>query len=130
MTGTFTVLRQLSRLGMSTRAAIPSTRSKNVRVGRSLPTALDILELGKIQDGMPRGPTSASFNFRGSPTSRRKVEPMLSGGERKPRPTWPKMLKSLALNVLLLDEPTNDLDTEDTLGALEEALEQLPGLRR
>ena len=48
----------------------------------------------------------------------------LSGGERN-RVHMAKMLKRGG-NVLLLDEPTNDLDVE-TLGALEEAIENFAG---
>src|SRR3546814_13839270 len=48
----------------------------------------------------------------------------LSGGERN-RVHMAKMLKEGG-NVLLLDEPTNDLDVE-TLGALEEAIENFAG---
>ena len=80
----------------------------------------DILELGKIQ--MPSRAYVGAFNFKG--TDQQKKVGQLSGGERN-RVHLAKMLKSGA-NVLLLDEPTNDLDTE-TLGALEEALEQFAG---
>jgi ABC-type lipoprotein export system ATPase subunit len=51
----------------------------------------------------------------------------LSGGERN-RVHMAKMLKTGG-NVLLLDEPTNDLDVE-TLGALEDAIEEFRRLRR
>src|SRR5699024_1173579 len=49
----------------------------------------------------------------------------LSGGERR-RLYLLKVLMSEP-NVLLLDEPTNDLDTQ-TLGVLEEYLDQFPGV--
>jgi sulfate-transporting ATPase len=80
----------------------------------------DILEMGKIQ--IQSRAYVGAFNFKG--TDQQKKVGQLSGGERN-RVHLAKMLKSGA-NVLLLDEPTNDLDTE-TLGALEEALEQFPG---
>jgi sulfate-transporting ATPase len=92
----------------------------NKTVWEEISDGLDILKLGKIE--MMSRAYVASFNFRGT-DQQKKIE-MLSGGERN-RVHLAKMLKSGA-NVLLLDEPTNDLDTE-TLGALEEALEQFPG---
>ena len=52
---------------------------------------------------------------------------MLSGGERN-RLNLALTLKQGG-NLLLLDEPTNDLDVE-TLGSLENALLEFPGLRR
>ena len=63
-----------------------------------------------------------SFNFRKG--DQQKKVGILSGGERN-RVHLAKMLKEGG-NVLLLDEPTNDLDVE-TLGALEEALENYAG---
>ena len=68
------------------------------------------------------GPTSRSFNFRG--TDQQKLVGQLSGGERN-RVHLAKLLQSGG-NVLLLDEPTNDLDV-DTLRALEAGLESFPG---
>ncbi len=63
-----------------------------------------------------------AFNFKG-PDQQKNVG-KLSGGERN-RVHMAKMLKEGG-NVLLLDEPTNDLDVE-TLGALEEAIENFAG---
>ena len=63
-----------------------------------------------------------AFNFKGS--DQQKNVGKLSGGERN-RVHMAKMLKTGG-NVLLLDEPTNDLDVE-TLGALEEAIENFAG---
>ena len=63
-----------------------------------------------------------AFNFKGS--DQQKNVGKLSGGERN-RVNIAKMLKKGG-NVLLLDEPTNDLDVE-TLGALEEAIENFAG---
>ncbi|MEO7814425.1 MAG: energy-dependent translational throttle protein EttA [Sphingomicrobium sp.] len=63
-----------------------------------------------------------AFNFKGS--DQQKNVGKLSGGERN-RVHMAKMLKEGG-NVLLLDEPTNDLDVE-TLGALEEAIENFAG---
>jgi ATP-binding cassette ChvD family protein len=80
----------------------------------------DVIYLGK-RELNSRAYTGA-FNFKGG-DQQQKVG-TLSGGQRN-RVHLAKMLKSGA-NVLLLDEPTNDLDTE-TLGALEEALEDFAG---
>ncbi len=63
-----------------------------------------------------------AFNFKGA--DQQKKVGKLSGGERN-RVHIAKMLKNGG-NVLLLDEPTNDLDVE-TLGALEEAIENFAG---
>ncbi|WP_313534853.1 energy-dependent translational throttle protein EttA [Sphingomonas sp.] len=63
-----------------------------------------------------------AFNFKGA--DQQKIVGKLSGGERN-RVKIAKMLKRGG-NVLLLDEPTNDLDVE-TLGALEEAIENFAG---
>ena len=63
-----------------------------------------------------------AFNFKGQ--DQQKNVGKLSGGERN-RVHIAKMLKTGG-NVLLLDEPTNDLDVE-TLGALEEAIENFAG---
>ncbi|MDF2382430.1 energy-dependent translational throttle protein EttA [Nostoc ellipsosporum NOK] len=63
-----------------------------------------------------------AFNFKGA--DQQKNVGKLSGGERN-RVNIAKMLKRGG-NVLLLDEPTNDLDVE-TLGALEEAIENFAG---
>lgn len=63
-----------------------------------------------------------AFNFKGQ--DQQKNVGKLSGGERN-RVNIAKMLKKGG-NVLLLDEPTNDLDVE-TLGALEEAIENFAG---
>ena len=68
------------------------------------------------------GPTSPSFNFKGS--DQQKKVGVLSGGERN-RVHLAKVLKAGG-NVLLLDEPTNDLDV-DTLRALEDGLEAFAG---
>ena len=63
-----------------------------------------------------------AFNFKCA--DQQKNVGKLSGGERN-RVHMAKMLKEGG-NVLLLDEPTNDLDVE-TLGALEEAIENFAG---
>ncbi|NCP10380.1 MAG: energy-dependent translational throttle protein EttA [Sphingomonadales bacterium] len=63
-----------------------------------------------------------AFNFKGQ--DQQKNVGKLSGGERN-RVHMAKLLKEGG-NVLLLDEPTNDLDVE-TLGALEEAIENFAG---
>lgn len=115
--GTFTVSDSVT-LGYVDQSRDSLNGSKTV--WEEISDGLDILKLGKIE--MPSRAYVAAFNFRGT-DQQKKIE-MLSGGERN-RVHLAKMLKSGA-NVLLLDEPTNDLDTE-TLGALEEALEQFPG---
>jgi len=80
----------------------------------------DIIKLGKHE--MNSRAYCSTFNFKGG-DQQQKVG-TLSGGQRN-RLHLAKMLKSGG-NVILLDEPTNDLDTE-TLGALEEALENFAG---
>jgi len=80
----------------------------------------DVLKLGKHE--INSRAYCSSFNFRGA-DQQQKVG-TLSGGQRN-RVHLAKLLKEGG-NVLLLDEPTNDLDTE-TLGALEEALENFAG---
>ncbi len=80
----------------------------------------DVIKLGKHE--MNSRAYVGAFNFRKG-DQQQKVG-TLSGGQRN-RVHLAKMLKSGA-NVLLLDEPTNDLDTE-TLGALEDALEEFAG---
>jgi ATPase subunit of ABC transporter with duplicated ATPase domains len=80
----------------------------------------DILRLGKRE--MNSRAYVGAFNFKGQ--DQQKNVGKLSGGERN-RVNIAKMLKRGG-NVLLLDEPTNDLDVE-TLGALEEAIENFAG---
>ncbi|TCT08402.1 ATP-binding cassette ChvD family protein [Tepidamorphus gemmatus] len=80
----------------------------------------DVITLGKRE--VNSRAYTAAFNFKGG-DQQQKVG-SLSGGQRN-RVHLAKVLKSGA-NVLLLDEPTNDLDTE-TLGALEDALEEFAG---
>ena len=92
----------------------------NKNIWEEISDGNEILQLGKVE--IQSRAYVGSFNFKG--TDQQKKVGQLSGGERN-RVHLAKMLKSGA-NVLLLDEPTNDLDTE-TLGALEEALEQFPG---
>jgi ATP-binding cassette ChvD family protein len=92
----------------------------NKTVWQEISGGNDVIYLGK-RELNSRAYTGA-FNFKGG-DQQQKVG-TLSGGQRN-RVHLAKMLKSGA-NVLLLDEPTNDLDTE-TLGALEEALEDFAG---
>ena len=103
----------------STRAATPSTPTRPST--RRSPAAATTHEARQPRDATA-GPTSASFNFKGS--DQQKKVGVLSGGERN-RVHLAKMLKEGG-NVLLLDEPTNDLDV-DTLRALEDALEAFAG---
>jgi ATPase subunit of ABC transporter with duplicated ATPase domains len=81
---------------------------------------LDVLEVGGRE--IPSRAYVSSFNFKGA--DQQKKVGQLSGGERN-RVHLAKTLLTGA-NVLLLDEPTNDLDVE-TLGALEEAIENFAG---
>ncbi len=80
----------------------------------------DIIKLGPHE--MNSRAYCGAFNFKGG--DQQQPVGTLSGGQRN-RVHLARMLKSGG-NVLLLDEPTNDLDTE-TLGALEEALENFAG---
>jgi len=80
----------------------------------------DIIKLGTHE--MNSRAYCGAFNFKGG--DQQQPVGTLSGGQRN-RVHLAKMVKSGG-NVLLLDEPTNDLDTE-TLGALEEALENYAG---
>ncbi|QKV18826.1 energy-dependent translational throttle protein EttA [Oricola thermophila] len=81
---------------------------------------VDVIKLGPHE--MNSRAYCGAFNFKGG-DQQQKVG-TLSGGQRN-RVHLAKLLKEGG-NVLLLDEPTNDLDTE-TLGALEEALENFAG---
>ena len=80
----------------------------------------DIIKLGNHE--MNSRAYCGAFNFKGG--DQQQPVGTLSGGQRN-RVHLAKMVKAGG-NVLLLDEPTNDLDTE-TLGALEEALENYAG---
>jgi ATP-binding cassette ChvD family protein len=81
---------------------------------------LDYIKVGNLE--MPSRAYVASFGFKGP--DQQKPAGVLSGGERN-RLNLALTLKQGG-NVLLLDEPTNDLDVE-TLGSLENALEEFPG---
>ena len=81
---------------------------------------LDFIEVG--QNEMPSRAYLSAFGFKG-PDQQKKAG-VLSGGERN-RLNLALTLK-VGGNLILLDEPTNDLDTE-TLGSLENALEEFPG---
>ncbi|MFT4042172.1 MAG: energy-dependent translational throttle protein EttA [Gordonia sp. (in: high G+C Gram-positive bacteria)] len=80
----------------------------------------DYIEVG--QNEMPSRAYVSAFGFKG-PDQQKRAE-VLSGGERN-RLNLALTLKEGG-NLILLDEPTNDLDVE-TLGSLENALEQFPG---
>jgi len=80
----------------------------------------DFIEVG--QNEMPSRAYVSAFGFKG-PDQQKKAG-VLSGGERN-RLNLALTLK-VGGNLILLDEPTNDLDTE-TLGSLENALEEFPG---
>jgi ATP-binding cassette ChvD family protein len=81
---------------------------------------LDHIQVGNVE--MPSRAYVAAFGFKGP--DQQKPAGVLSGGERN-RLNLALTLK-LGGNLILLDEPTNDLDVE-TLGSLENALEQFPG---
>ncbi len=81
---------------------------------------LDYIKVGHVE--MPSRAYVAAFGFKGP--DQQKPAGVLSGGERN-RLNLALTLK-IGGNVILLDEPTNDLDVE-TLGSLENALEQFPG---
>ncbi|SDU39831.1 energy-dependent translational throttle protein EttA [Gordonia westfalica] len=81
---------------------------------------LDYIEVG--QNEMPSRAYVSAFGFKG-PDQQKRAE-VLSGGERN-RLNLALTLKEGG-NLILLDEPTNDLDVE-TLGSLENALENFPG---
>ncbi|GAY07796.1 energy-dependent translational throttle protein EttA [Pseudonocardia sp. N23] len=81
---------------------------------------LDYIQVGQVE--MPSRAYVAAFGFKGP--DQQKPAGVLSGGERN-RLNLALTLK-IGGNLILLDEPTNDLDVE-TLGSLENALEQFPG---
>src|SRR5687768_9975141 len=81
---------------------------------------LDYIQVG--QQEMPSRAYVSAFGFKGP--DQQKPAGVLSGGERN-RLNLAMTLKQGG-NLILLDEPTNDLDVE-TLGSLENALEQFPG---
>ncbi|GAA2671440.1 MULTISPECIES: energy-dependent translational throttle protein EttA [Actinosynnema] len=81
---------------------------------------LDYIHVGNVE--MPSRAYVSAFGFKGP--DQQKPTGVLSGGERN-RLNLALTLK-LGGNLILLDEPTNDLDVE-TLGSLENALEQFPG---
>ncbi|MFI9815489.1 energy-dependent translational throttle protein EttA [Saccharothrix variisporea] len=81
---------------------------------------LDYIHVGNVE--MPSRAYVSAFGFKGP--DQQKPAGVLSGGERN-RLNLALTLKQGG-NLILLDEPTNDLDVE-TLGSLENALEQFPG---
>ena len=81
---------------------------------------LDYIKVGHVE--MPSRAYVRAFGFKGP--DQQKPAGVLSGGERN-RLNLALTLKEGG-NLILLDEPTNDLDVE-TLGSLENALEQFPG---
>ncbi|HEY2062504.1 energy-dependent translational throttle protein EttA [Amycolatopsis sp. NBC_01480] len=81
---------------------------------------LDYIHVGQTE--MPSRAYVSAFGFKGP--DQQKPAGVLSGGERN-RLNLALTLKQGG-NLILLDEPTNDLDVE-TLGSLENALEQFPG---
>ncbi len=81
---------------------------------------LDYIQVGNVE--MPSRAYVSAFGFKGA--DQQKPAGVLSGGERN-RLNLALTLKQGG-NLLLLDEPTNDLDVE-TLGSLENALENFPG---
>ncbi|GAA1218124.1 energy-dependent translational throttle protein EttA [Prauserella alba] len=92
----------------------------NKSVWEVVSDGLDFINVGQVE--MPSRAYVSAFGFKG-PDQQKKAG-VLSGGERN-RLNLALTLKQGG-NLLLLDEPTNDLDVE-TLGSLENALEQFPG---
>jgi ATPase subunit of ABC transporter with duplicated ATPase domains len=89
-------------------------------VWQTVSDGLDYIQVGNVE--MPSRAYVSSFGFKGP--DQQKPAGVLSGGERN-RLNLALTLKQGG-NLILLDEPTNDLDVE-TLGSLENALEQFPG---
>jgi ATP-binding cassette ChvD family protein len=89
-------------------------------VWETVSEGLDYIKVGQVE--MPSRAYVSAFGFKGP--DQQKPAGVLSGGERN-RLNLALTLK-LGGNLILLDEPTNDLDVE-TLGSLENALEQFPG---
>jgi ATP-binding cassette ChvD family protein len=98
------------------RAGLDPTKS----VWQVVSDGLDHIRVGQVE--MPSRAYVAAFGFKGP--DQQKPAGVLSGGERN-RLNLALTLKQGG-NLILLDEPTNDLDVE-TLGSLENALEQFPG---
>jgi len=92
----------------------------NKTVWEVVSDGLDHIKVGDVE--MPSRAYVAAFGFKGP--DQQKPAGVLSGGERN-RLNLALTLKQGG-NLILLDEPTNDLDVE-TLGSLENALEQFPG---
>jgi ATP-binding cassette ChvD family protein len=89
-------------------------------VWETVSEGLDYIKVGQTE--MPSRAYVSAFGFKGP--DQQKPAGVLSGGERN-RLNLAMTLKQGG-NLILLDEPTNDLDVE-TLGSLENALEQFPG---
>ncbi|MBM7772430.1 ATP-binding cassette ChvD family protein [Actinokineospora baliensis] len=98
------------------RANIDPTKT----VFQTVSGGLDYIQVGQVE--MPSRAYVSAFGFKGP--DQQKPAGVLSGGERN-RLNLALTLKQGG-NLILLDEPTNDLDVE-TLGSLENALEQFPG---
>jgi ATP-binding cassette ChvD family protein len=92
----------------------------NKTVWEVVSDGLDHIKVGQTE--MPSRAYVSAFGFKGP--DQQKPAGVLSGGERN-RLNLAMTLKQGG-NLILLDEPTNDLDVE-TLGSLENALEQFPG---
>ena len=92
----------------------------NKTVFEVISDGLDYIQVGNTE--MPSRAYVSAFGFKGP--DQQKPARVLSGGERN-RLNLALTLKQGG-NLILLDEPTNDLDVE-TLGSLENALEQFPG---
>ncbi len=92
----------------------------NKTVFEVISDGLDYIQVGNTE--MPSRAYVSAFGFKGP--DQQKPARVLSGGERN-RLNLALTLKQGG-NLILLDETTNDLDVE-TLGSLENALEQFPG---
>src|SRR3954463_5890050 len=89
-------------------------------VWETVSDGLDYIKVGNVE--MPSRAYVSAFGFKGP--DQQKPAGVVSGGGSN-RLNLALTLK-LGGNLLLLDEPTNDLDVE-TLGSLENALENFPG---
>ncbi|GAA3052521.1 energy-dependent translational throttle protein EttA [Actinokineospora globicatena] len=114
----------LVKIGETVRLSYVDQGRENIdpakTVFQTVSGGLDYIQVGQVE--MPSRAYVSAFGFKGP--DQQKPAGVLSGGERN-RLNLALTLKQGG-NLILLDEPTNDLDVE-TLGSLENALEQFPG---
>ncbi|MBA2530247.1 MAG: ABC-F family ATP-binding cassette domain-containing protein, partial [Euzebyales bacterium] len=92
---------------------------------RVLDAVSDVVGQTRLVDGATVTAGGLAERFLFTPQAQRAYLGELSGGERRRLELL--LVLAEAPNVLLLDEPTNDLDL-DTLGVLEEYLDDWPGV--